>query len=172
MARRTNPATTKTTRSAVLAPAPMETPDTSFDELGPIGKVVAGVTQIAFTTLLEYAQGYVAGIFMGTLVGTPGLIFKPVEQGVQRRLHREIAMRMTRMNTRSLKWAKLWGGYSAAFGGCKVGVKVLRGGREDNWNSILSTGVAGALLSRAGTYVAFGKSRYTTAKCQPPRLAQ
>jgi hypothetical protein len=149
MGRRTNPTTA--TRSEVFSPAPMELPDTSFDELGPIGKVVAGVTQIAFTTLMEYAQGFFAGIFIGTIVGTPALILKPVEQGVQRRLHREIAMRMTRMNTRSFKWAKLWGGYSAAFGGCKVGVRVIRGGREDNWNSILSTAAAGALLSRAGT---------------------
>lgn len=41
-----------------------------------------------------------------------------------------------------------WAGVSAAFGGFRVAVKVLRNGQEDEWNSVLSSMCAGAFLSR------------------------
>ena len=41
-----------------------------------------------------------------------------------------------------------WGELSAVFGGCRVAVKVLRNGQEDDWSSVLSSMAAGAFLAR------------------------
>eukprot|EP00980_Cylindrotheca_fusiformis_P018497 scaffold6124_cov122-Cylindrotheca_fusiformis.AAC.16 len=126
-----------------------EAPVITFDDLTPVGKVVAGITQIAVTTLLEFVSGFVTGLVVGTVVGTPGLLFRPLEPGVPKLFMTEMKGRLGRMNSRSLTWAKSWGGISAAFGGFKVGVRVLRNGKEDDWNQILSSAAAGAFFARA-----------------------
>jgi hypothetical protein len=125
-------------------------PVVSFNDLNPIGKVVAGATQIAVTTVLEYAQGFFGGLALGTAVGFPGLLFRPIEPGVSQLFMTEMKGRMGRMNSRSLTWAKSWGSISAAFGGFKIAVKVIRNGKEDEWNQILSSAAAGAFFARAG----------------------
>ena len=129
---------------------PEPPPTVAFDDLGPIGKVVAGVTQIVVSTALEYLGGFFVGVAVGTVVGVPGFLFKPVEPGVPKVFLKEVSGRMGRMNARSLSWAKSWGYYSGVFGGSKIVVKVLRGGQDDNWNTILSSAAAGAIFARAG----------------------
>ena len=123
-------------------------PELSFQDLGPIGKVVAGVTEIVFATLFEYLSGFTTGIFFGTLVGIPGFAFRPMEKGVRQPFAQEFKKRFARMNTRSMTWAKEFGSISAAFGGFGVAVRVIRNGEEDVWNSILSTAAAGAYFAR------------------------
>jgi hypothetical protein len=125
-------------------------PDTSYQDLGPIGKAIAGITEIVFATALEYAGGFFTGIAFGTLVGLPGFAFKASEPGIRKAFGVEIKSRFVRMNTRSIRWAKNFGSISAAFGGFGVAVKVLRNGEEDVWNSILSSAAAGAFFARKG----------------------
>jgi hypothetical protein len=125
-------------------------PDISYGDLGPIGKTIAGITEIVFATAFEYAGGFLTGIFFGTVVGLPGFAFKPTEPGVRKALDLELKSRFVRMNTRSMRWAKNFGSISAAFGGFGVAVKVLRNGEEDVWNSILSSAAAGAYFARKG----------------------
>jgi hypothetical protein len=127
-----------------------EVPVVTFDDLSPIGKVVAGATQIAVTTVLEYASGFFSGLFLGSAVGLPGLLFRPIEPGVPQMFMTEMKGRLVRMNSRSLTWAKGWGGISAAFGGFKIAVRVIRNGKEDEWNQILSSAAAGAFFARGG----------------------
>jgi hypothetical protein len=128
-------------------------PDVSFDDLGPVGKAVAGVTQVAVTTLMEYCSGFFAGLVLGTVVGLPVFLFKPLEPGVSNLLRTEMTGRFVRMNTKSLLWGRSWGGISAAFGGFKVAVTVVRNGKQDDWNQILSSAAAGAFFARTGKYI-------------------
>jgi hypothetical protein len=133
-------------------PAAAAPPEVNFDDLGPFGKAVAGVTQIITSTAMEYVTGFLMGLVLGTVVGVPGFFFRPIEPGVPKMFMREFAGRFARMNTRSVGWGKNWGGVSAAFGGLKVAVKVIRNGEEDEWNTILSSAAAGALFARKGTF--------------------
>jgi hypothetical protein len=41
-----------------------------------------------------------------------------------------------------------WGGMSATFAAARVGTKLLRGGREDEWNNVFSSMAAGAWFAR------------------------
>jgi hypothetical protein len=123
-------------------------PEFAFRDLGPVGKVVAGVTEVLFATLFEYLSGFMTGVFFGTLVGLPGFAFRPIEKGVRQPLLQEVKMRFSRMNTRSITWGKSFGSISAAFGGFGVAVRVIRNGEEDVWNSILSSAAAGAFFAR------------------------
>ena len=92
-------------------------PELSYNDLGPIGKTVAGCTEIVFATAFEYCTGFLQGLCLGTLVGAPGFVFRPMEKGMRQALRIEMSSRFTRMNTRSLSWAKNFGSISAAFGG-------------------------------------------------------
>lgn len=134
-----------------------ETKDTSSDstndvvtfrDLGPIGKTVAGVTEVVFATLFEYCSGFVTGFVIGTLVGVPGFVFRPVDSSVRQVLATEVKARFGRMTTRSVSWGKNLGSLSATFGGFGVAVKLLRNGEEDVWNEILSSAAAGAFFAR------------------------
>lgn len=125
-------------------------PDYSFSDLGPIGRTVAGVTSVAFAVLWEYATGFLSGLLFGTVVGIPGFVFRPTDPTVRRAFSAEIRGRFARMNGRSMKWAKTYGGFSATFGGCGVAVRVLRGGEEDVWTEVFSSAAAGAFIHRKG----------------------
>jgi len=122
--------------------------EVSYNDLGPIGKTVAGCTEIIFATVFEYCSGFMQGIMFGTLVSIPGFLFRPMQSGVRQAFKVEMMSRFTRMNTRSISWAKNFGSISAAFGGMNVAVKVLRNGEEDAWTQILSSAAAGAFFAR------------------------
>ena len=130
----------------------VEVPQIDANEFGPIGKVVFGVTQIAVTCIMEGCTGFLIGLVAGTLVGTPGLLFRPLEPGVPKVFMTEVKGRLSRMNTRSINWGKSWGGINAVFGGCGVTIRVIRGDKQDAWNNIFSTAAAGAFFSRAGKF--------------------
>jgi gas vesicle protein len=125
-----------------------DSPEYSYNDLGPIGKAIAGGTEIVFATAFEYMSGFLQGLFFGTVVGSPGFLFRPMEAGVRQNFKVEMTSRFTRMNTRSMKWAANFAGISAAFGGLSVAVKVLRNGEEDEWTQILSSAAAGAYFAR------------------------
>lgn len=125
-----------------------ELEDVSYNDLGPIGKAVAGSTEIIFATVFDYCSGYLQGLVLGTLFGSPGFVFRPITKGVRQPFMTEISSRFVRMNTRSLNWGKKFGALSATFGGFGVAVKVLRNGEKDVWNDILSSAAAGAFFAR------------------------
>lgn len=122
--------------------------EVSYKDLGPIGKTIAGCTEIVVSTVLEYCTGYLQGFFFGTIVGAPGFAFRPMEGAVRQPLATEISSRFARMNVRSKSWGKNFGSISAAFGGFGVAVRVLRNGEEDIWNNIISSAAAGAFFER------------------------
>jgi hypothetical protein len=123
-------------------------PDISFRDLGPIGKTVAGVTEIFFAVLFEYVSGFTTGWIFGSIFGLPGLAFRPMEVGVRQPIMTEMTKRLGRMNTRSMSWGKSFGSISATFGGFGVAVKVVRNGEVDVWSNILSSAAAGAFFAR------------------------
>lgn len=92
----------------------------TYNDLGPIGKTVAGCTEIVITTVMDFCTGYIQGWFLGILVGTPGFVFRPVEQGLRQPFAKELSGRFARMNTRSKSWAKTFSRISAAFGGVSI----------------------------------------------------
>lgn len=119
-------------------------------QLGPVGRAVAGIVEIAVSTCLEYVSGFVGGYALGTVTDIPRLLFRPMKQQT---LVQETSSRFVRLHGKSLQWAKQWGGISAAFGGFNVLIKVVRAGKEDDWNSIISSTAAGVFFARKGEYV-------------------
>ena len=142
----------RNTKTSVQKTEAPEVPTVTFDDLGPVGKVVAGVTQLATTVLFEYFSGFVLGYLGGTLIGTPGLIFRPTEPGVPKMLMTEVKGRFSRMNSRAMRFGRNFGGISATFKGTDVAVRLVRYGREDSWNEVLSSAAAGAIFARKGEY--------------------
>lgn len=128
-----------------------EPTDVSFEDLGPVGKVVAATTELGVAILWNYCQGYLTGFIAGTAMGLPGFLFRPVEPGVSQALMKEVKGRFLRMNTRSVRFGKSFGGISAIFKGSDVAVRRLRYGKNDEWNDILGSAVAGAIFARKGT---------------------
>jgi hypothetical protein len=126
----------------------MNPPQVSYSDLSPFGRVVAGTVEICFSTLLEYFSGFMGGYFLGTLTGIPRLVATPIQPEIQQTFFRELSARTVRMHGKSFGWAKQWGGISAAFGGFRVATKVIRGGVEDEWNTIMSSMAAGAYFAR------------------------
>lgn len=125
-----------------------ESSDLSYNDLGPIGKTVAGCTEILFATAFDFCSGYLQGLVIGTLFGSPGFIFRPITKGVRQPFMTEVSSRFSRMNARSMSWGKNFGSISAAFGGFAVAVKVLRNGEKDAWTDIFSSAAAGAFFAR------------------------
>ncbi|KAL3945783.1 MAG: hypothetical protein SGBAC_000172 [Bacillariaceae sp.] len=123
-------------------------PTVAFEDLSPVGKVIAGTTQVIVTTAMDFVSGFFSGYLLGTVVGIPGLFLKPLEPGVPKVFMTEMKGRLGRMNTKSLTWGKGWGGMSAVLGGSKSGVLLLRNGKYDSWNEVFSSAFAGAYFAR------------------------
>jgi Tim17/Tim22/Tim23/Pmp24 family len=121
-----------------------------YNSLGPIGKTVAGTVEIAVSTCTEYLTGFLGGFFIGYVTDFPRFMFKNVEEAGMLPIAQELSRRFQRMNAKSFRWAKSWGGISAAFAGFRVATRVVRGGREDEWNTVFSTAAAGAFFARKG----------------------
>lgn len=142
----------KSKRQNSPAALPAEQPEvTTYGDLGPFGKLVAGTVEIAVTTLTEYMTGFAGGYALGTISDIPRLLFRRVEPDARQALFKEISGRTLRMHQKSFGWAKNWAGISAAFGCFRVVAKVSRGGKEDEWTTILSSMAAGAYFARNGT---------------------
>lgn len=120
----------------------------NYAELGPVGRIVAGAVEVAVSTGLEFLSGFMGGYALGTVTEVPRLLFRSTNQPT---FLKETSSRFVRLNSKSIRWAKSWGGISAAFGGFNVLIKVVRGGKEDDWNSIISSTAAGVFFARKGT---------------------
>ena len=140
----------KTKEIAIAEPEASGPREVSFDDLGPVGKVVAASTELGVAILYNYCQGFLTGWIAGTLLGVPGLMFRPVERGVPQIFITELKGRLGRMNSRSVRFGKSFGGISAIFKGSDVAVRRFRYGKNDEWNDILGSAVAGAIFARKG----------------------
>ena len=127
-----------------------EPQEVSFDDLGPIGKVVAATTELGVAIAWNYCQGYLTGFLAGTALGIPGFFFRPVEPGLRQAFMKEVKGRFVRMNSRSIRFGKSFGGISAIFKGSDVLVRRLRYGKNDEWNDIFGSAIAGAIFARQG----------------------
>ena len=142
---------TKVAATSTVEPEFLQEPrEVSFDDLGPIGKVVAATTELGVAIAWNYCQGYLTGFLAGTVLGLPGFVFRPVEPGVSRAFMAEVQGRFVRMNSRSLRFGKSFGGISAIFKGSDVAVRRLRYGKNDEWNDIFGSAIAGAIFAREG----------------------
>jgi hypothetical protein len=133
------------------SPSTLEPAEATYADLGTFGKIVAGTVEVAVTTLTEYMTGFAGGYALGTLTDVPRLLFRRVEPDARQALMKEVSGRCVRMHQKSFGWAKNWAGISAAFGCFRVVAKVSRGGKEDEWTTILSSMAAGAYFARNGT---------------------
>ena len=140
-----------------------EEKEAAWQELGPIGKFIAGTIEIILSTAIEYAGGYVSGYALGTVMGLPAFLFKSTtttSQGGGAAAHHhhdyfwnQVRQRTARLHGKSHRWAASWAGISAAFGGFRVATKVLRGGKQDEWSTVFSSMAAGAWFARKGPCV-------------------
>jgi len=121
-----------------------------YTELGMVGRIVGGSVEVAVSTMLEYLSGFFGGYFLGTVTDIPRLLFRTTDASVRKTFLKESASRFIRLHDKSLQWGTNWGSISAAFGGFKVLAKVVRGGKEDEWNTVFSSMAAGAFFARKG----------------------
>jgi hypothetical protein len=138
--------------SPATASPDLEDPIVTYKDLTPLGRAVAGTVEVVVTTLSEYLTGFVGGYVLGTATDIPRLLFRRVDPQARQALLKEMSGRCLRMHTKSFRWARNWGGVSAAFGCFRVAAKVARGGKEDEWTTILSSMAAGAYFARLGMY--------------------
>lgn len=119
----------------------------TYDDLGLLGKTVAGVVEIAMAIAIEYCTGFVGGYCMGAVCGLPELARS---NGVRTTFWKEVTGRTGRMHGKGVRWGKSFSSVSATFAGFQTTVKVVRSGKEDKWTSIISSMAAGAYFARAG----------------------
>jgi hypothetical protein len=129
----------------------MEPPKVTYEDLSPLGRVIAGTVEVGVVTLTEYMSGFFGGYVLGTLTDIPRLLSRRAQPDIQQAFLKELSGRAARMHTKSFTWAKSWGSISAVFGCSRVATKVLRGGKEDEWNTVFSSMAAGAYFARKGT---------------------
>ena len=135
------------------APTPEQgVPNYSYDDLTLLGRTIAGTVEIGFTVLIEYVTGFVGGYALGGITDLPRFLTQSAGQQAANNAvwWRELAARTSRMHVKSARWGRSWAGISAAFGGFRVTVRVLRNGKEDEWNTVLSSMAAGAFFARNG----------------------
>ena len=128
--------------------AATETPEMRQPTL--VEKVLIGGFMIGGTTAMEYASGYLGAYVLGTIVGIPGVAYS--KEGLR------MGERFSNMNARSTNWAKTWAPISAVFGGSDAATRIIRGNKQDQWNTVISSAAAGAYFSRAGTNIGFHKA--------------
>lgn len=131
--------------------ASTEPQSVTVEDLGLIGKFVSGIVEVSLTGIMEYLSGFMGGYFLGTLFGVPGFLIRPLSSEFRLPFFKEIGGRASRLHSRSFRFGREWGFLSLAFGGSKTFVKVLRNGKQDEWNTIISSMMGGAILRRKGT---------------------
>jgi hypothetical protein len=137
------------------------------------GKVVAGSVEIVTSVVFDYCMGYVSGYVVGTVLGIPRSIFGSFSSSAAAK-QRNLWERMHHLHSQSHnQYGRRWGNVLSVFGGCRTTVRILRSSSrnsstirnshteqhqppssppdDDEWNEILSSILAGALLSRSVT---------------------
>jgi Tim17/Tim22/Tim23/Pmp24 family len=147
-----------------VADAPPGGGSVGYDDLTLLGRCVYGSVEVLIVTATDFASGCFGGYMIGVVTDIPRLLFRSVEQqggsGVNllksasptSPFWSQVSSRMSRMHGKSWRWGKEWGTISAVFGASRVATKVIRGGKEDEWSTVLSSMAAGAYFARKGMY--------------------
>ena len=128
----TTSSSSTTTSSSPLESALKQEPP-SFSDLSLFGKVVAGVTEMTLVCVFDYLSGFAMAYAAGALFGFPKF-FQDQTVG--------------QWHGRNRRWGHSWGSISAVVGGTNVAARVVRGGKEDEWTSVLSSMAMGAFWRR------------------------
>jgi hypothetical protein len=126
-------------------------------------------------TVLEYASGMVSGYLLGSVTDVPRLLFRRVDDVHAAGGWNQVTGRFVRLHNKSLRWGSRyqssvcssddalsflcesnlllnsWAAISATCGGMNVAFRALRGGADDEWNTVLGSMAAGALFRRKGS---------------------
>ncbi|KAL7557143.1 hypothetical protein ACA910_002425 [Epithemia clementina (nom. ined.)] len=132
---------------------PSDAPPTSYKDLSLTGKFIAGVVEVSVVALLDYVIGFFGGYVVGTVCGLPGLAFGKGGD-ISSNLMQTASRRLSEMHQRSFRWATGWGGVNAVVGGFGTSARILRGGVDDEWTSVLSSMALGAFFCRKNGYLA------------------
>ena len=128
----TSSSSTTSSSSSPLESA-LEQEPPSFNDLSLFGKVVAGVTKMALVCVFDYLSVFAMAYAAGALFGFPKF-FQDQTVG--------------QWHGRNRRWGHSWGSISAVVGGTNVAARVVRGGKEDEWTSVLSSMAMGAFWRR------------------------
>jgi hypothetical protein len=114
--------------------------DYSYDDWTVVGWVIAGSVKIGCSVAMEYVSGYA----LSSVTGIPALCRSAFGNSWQ-------AARLASMTGKSAGWAKSGAVSLAAYcmvDAFRVGVRVGRKGKKDEWTTLLSTGslAAGAFF--------------------------
>lgn len=117
-------------------------------QLGPLGLLVATTVEVGITTAGSFLSGGLVGYLWGGVTSIPTFLKAPASP--QRNKFLEFQQKFSSWNGAACTQGKSWGKLSAAFSGFHVLTKCVRGGKEDRWNSIVGSGMAGAYLHQGG----------------------
>lgn len=120
--------------------------DMSFEELQqqmPLwAKFIVNSIDVCFATATSCVSGLFMGYTIGTVTGLPKLFKSPPSiPGTK-------FAGLRAMNSKAIGSGKKWAELNAAFSGFHAVVRVTRNGKEDRWNGIVGSGLAGAYLAR------------------------
>mmetsp|Transcript_25391 Transcript_25391/g.32307 ORF Transcript_25391/g.32307 Transcript_25391/m.32307 type:complete len:177 (+) Transcript_25391:23-553(+) len=121
------------------------------EQLGPIGRAIAGAVEVGVVTGGSYLSGGILGYLLGGVMGTPTLLkssSSAASETVKNSLGEEVKGRLGTWHFKAATQAKSWAQLSAAFSGFHALTRNLRGGKEDKWNSVFGSAATGAYLSR------------------------
>ena len=126
-----------------------------YSDLSLFGKAVAGCVEIVTSVAFDYCMGYLSGYVIGAMLGVPKAVFFAEKTSPTGNLWKNLLDRTKQVHSKSHTYGRRWGSVSAVFGGSRTAVSVVRGNpKNDHWNEIFSSSLAGALMSRASTYFA------------------
>mmetsp|Transcript_21999 Transcript_21999/g.32686 ORF Transcript_21999/g.32686 Transcript_21999/m.32686 type:complete len:364 (-) Transcript_21999:294-1385(-) len=126
------------------------------EQLGPIGRAIAGAVEVGVVTGGSYLSGGILGYLLGGVMGTPTLLKSSsaaASETIKNSLGEEVKGRLGTWHFKAATQAKSWAQLSAAFSGFHALTRNLRGGKEDKWNSVFGSAATGAYLSRKGMFV-------------------
>ena len=118
-----------------------------YNDLSLTGKIIAGFVEVSVVVVFDYIIGFFGGYVLGTLRGLPGLASR-VHDKPSSRLMQVASGRLLYMHQRSARWGRSWGGVNAVVGGFGTSARVIRGGVDDEWTTLLSSMAMGAFFSR------------------------
>lgn len=125
-----------------------KTAEEIYADMGPIGLAVAGTIDVAARVAYDYIGTFLLAYVIGTVTDLPRFFFRSMDPEQRFPFMQELSKRCGRMHGKSVRWGKSWGSISAVFGGCGAATRVVRRGKEDQWNSIISSAAAGAFFAR------------------------
>jgi hypothetical protein len=125
-------------------------------QLGFTGRLIADAVEVGMVAGGSYFSGGAMGLVGGGAFSLPALLKKeglPLEDltklGLNAGSQPNFVQKCKFIRNKSLAAGHSWGTLSASFSGFHALVRVARGGTDDKWTGVISSGCAGAFMSRA-----------------------